>query len=149
LGRKRRNVAAILLLLQTVLFGWYAFAAFMAITSETTDPWLIGAGGIAITVGETLAAATMLVLGIRVWRDSSTALAISFVLGAMEVVVALPFVIWGAVWGSWGFLFLMMIFPVPFMAPGLLALPTLILCASLLRSRASANAVPVAIPPKP
>ncbi len=137
LASKRRVGVAILLFLQALLFGYYV--AFMVDSAQDVA---------SIEVGF-LTVACAVVLGIFAWRGSLIAVIVSMIVSVIEIMLAAALTFLFLLWGPTALLYLLAV-PAPLVAPGVLALPTLILCMTVLAAGRSARpiqAIPPAGPP--
>jgi len=105
--------------------------------------------GVAGILIEFVAGACVVILGVFVWRGSLIAVIVSTIVCVLEVIFAAPAVFLFALWGPSAFLYLLAV-PAPLLAPGVLAVPTLILCVTVLAAGKAVQpirAIPPAGPP--
>jgi hypothetical protein len=114
--------------LQALLYFFYSFYTFIDSVSERSGP----ASATQVGYIEFLAAFLTVLLGIFVWRGSRIALIVTTIVSVIELLLVVPYVLVGTVWGVAGLIFVLVLFP---LAPSVLALPILILCLSSPMSR--------------
>ena len=136
MGSKRRVAVAALLFLQALVFGFYSLEVFMNSVSPPIVAYV-----------EFLASYLTVMLGIFVWRGSRLALIVTTIASGIEVLLAVPLALLGAMGSGWGFFILIVILQLPLLPAGILAFPTFILCVTLPMSRQPAHPVPAAAPP--
>jgi hypothetical protein len=142
-------VVAILLLLQAALFGWYAVDALSPTGLSRSFSSLEQSQLTVISVAEALGATGAFGLAIFVQRGSRIALIVATVVCTMEVLLGAWLGATALLMGSFlVYLLLYVIIRLPLLGPAVLAVPTLIMCVRLLRSRQAVHPLSAAASPK-
>src|ERR1700687_2770690 len=148
-GQKRRRVIALFIFMQALLFGATTpIGTYSVFESTLGDASLgiVGSGwkvpGDQLAFDQVFALAAALVVAALVWRGLPFAVYSTAALAALSVLFDLIFVAVEAV--SFGplALFFLILFPLPTVPPALIALPTLILCISVIIDQRRATPAP-------
>src|ERR1700682_3236037 len=157
-GQKRRRVIALFIFMQALLFGATPPIGTYSVFESTfgdASLGIVGSGwkvpGDQLAFDQVFALAGALVVAALVWRGLPFAVYSTAALAVMSVVFDVIFVAFEAVsFGPLAFLFLIF-FPLPTVAPALLALPSLVLSLSVIidTRRATQKAAPQQAPQAP
>lgn len=148
-GSKRRKIIALFIFMQALLFGAttpIGTYSVMASTFGDTTFGLMGSGWRVpddqLAFDQVFALGGALVVAALVWRGLPFAVYSTAALSALSVLFDLIFVAVEAV--SFGplALFFLILFPLPTVPPALIALPTLILCISVIIDQRRATPAP-------
>jgi hypothetical protein len=131
LGSKRRVAVAVLLFFQALVFGFYSLEVFLNSVSPPIVAYV-----------EFLASFLTVMLGIFVLQGSRLALIVTTIASGIEVLLAVPLALLGAMGSGWGFFILIVILQLPLLPAGLLAFPTFILCVTMLKSGQQERSAP-------
>jgi hypothetical protein len=138
-GSKRRKLIALFIFMQALLFGATTPIGTYSVFESTfgdTSLGIVGSGWRVpvdqLAFDQVFALAGAIVIAALVWRGLPFAVYSTAALAVMSVVFDIVFVVVEAIsFGPLAFLFLLF-FPLPTVPPALIAVPTLVLCISVI-----------------
>jgi hypothetical protein len=132
-GSKRRKAIAGLLVVQAALFGWGAVLTALFLITRTGDPNL--ASQLQLGIQQGVAFVVTAVLAVFILRGSRSALYATAVVAALSTLIDVGLAGIELFWvGPLAFLYLLL-FPLPSIPLGAIAIPVLVLSMSVIRDK--------------